>query len=501
MRLYLVRPARAERRAEWSGPGGARPLTEEGRAQAKALSDWLSRFQIDVLACGPSLNSRQTLEPLAEALGQSIMIDDRLDRDATATEMLARVQQLGQQNAIVCIPRGQIQTMLGAIIQPGAGDFEAPCERGGAWLIEGTPPRATYFAPHRASRKRGTPMTTLEARALPGPGSQTGNQRIAVLDLGSTSFHLMVGEWTPDGELRRVGRERIMLRMGSELARSESISAGLLDRSVEAVRELGAFAEERKADLLVTVATAALRRAKNGPEVLRELEAALGGPIHLLSGLEEARVVYRAIRARLDLGKRTHVGLDLGGGSLEVIVGKGSEILYEATLPLGVARMHGELEPHEIHTKEDLRRLRHRVREILSPHLDAIQAHAPVACVAVGGTARGIGRLILRETSRELEDLRGLRLERKDIAKVSRDLSELTIEERVAKPGVSSRRADLLPFGAEILTSVLSLLGLSTLTICDWGLREGILLDLHDARANARGPGHARPHPAPDSKG
>ncbi len=67
----------------------------------------------------------------------------------------------------------------------------------------------------------------------------------------------------------------------------------------------------------------------------------------------------------------------------QVIVGKGREILYEATLPLGVARMHGELEPHEIHTKEDLRRLRHRIREILSPHLEAIQAHAPVACVAV----------------------------------------------------------------------------------------------------------------------
>mgnify|MGYP001226634659 CR=1 FL=1 len=94
---------------------------------------------------------------------------------------------------------------------------------------------------------------------------------------------------------------------------------------------------------------------------------------------------------------------------------------------------------------------------------------------------RASGRLILRENEAESEDLRGLRLDRQDIARIGDEMAYETLEDRLERPGVSSRRADLLPFGAEILATPLSLLGLPSLTVCDWGLREGVLLDLRDS--------------------
>lgn len=489
LHLYLVRPARAERRSDWAGPSGSRPLTEEGHAQARDLADWLGRFSIEALACGPSLHCRQTLEPLAEVLGKPILVDDRLDRGADVHEMVERVRELGETNAVVCLNRVLLEETLRTIVGAGKVDVETRCERGAAWMLDGDPPHAIYFAPHRASRDRGAPLKTLQVRQLPvRRGKSARKPRVAVLDMGSTSFHMLVAEWTPEGEPRRIARERVMLRMGSELARDSAVSPALLERSVEAVRNLCAFAVDQKAEQLVAIATEAFRQASNGPEILQELEEAIRGPIHLLSGEEEARVVYRAIGTRLDLGDRAHVGLDLGGGSLEIVVGKGREILFEKSLPLGVARMHGAIGPSEPHAKEDLRKLRQRVRKELTPIVEEIQGLEPASCVAVGGTVRALGRLILRSKGQRSKgpdnsELRGLRLDAVDLSRIGKELAGMTIEERLERPGVSSRRADLLPFGAEILVSVLSLLEMSSLTVCDWGLREGVLLDLIDSQS------------------
>ena len=113
---------------------------------------------------------------------------------------------------------------------------------------------------------------------------------------------------------------------GAELARNPEIGERLIERSIEAVRDLCDFAERQKASQLVSIATAALRDADNGASVIKKLEKAIGGPIRVLSGEEEARIVYQAIRSRIALRDQTHLGVDLGGGSLELIVGRGEEI-------------------------------------------------------------------------------------------------------------------------------------------------------------------------------
>ena len=485
------------------------------------MADWFGQFSFDALACGPSLHHRETLLPLAEATGKTILVDDRFDPEAPRNELVERALELGEAGAIVCLSRPILQEVLSALVGHASFDIDSPCERGAAWMIEGEPRRATYFAPRGVTRDLGEPIAPLEALTLSSAGSKksskkkvpknTERSRVAILDMGSTSFHLLVAEWTPDGELRRIGRDRVMLRMGSELARSSHISPDLLDRSIEAVQNLCAFAKEHKAEKLVAVGTAALRDASNGPKVVRALEAAIGGPVHLLSGEDEARIVHRAIRSRIELGRDVHLGLDLGGGSLEIIIGRGSEVLLAKSLPIGVTRLHGTISPAEPHTESDLRALRHAVREELTPLIEEIKALAPVDCIAVGGTARALCRVLLRERIRAQRDqpeqrqlpeeqdgdskpatgtrkrssadqeIRGRRLERTELAGLGRELAAQTLEERLERPGVSSRRADLLPFGAEILASVLSLLEMRTLTICDWGLREGVLLNLLDS--------------------
>lgn len=483
MKLVLVRTARAVKRSDWTGPGGGRPLSDAGDKQAKGLVDLLGGTHVRAVACGPSLRSRQTLTPLANALGLPLQIDDRLDRDAPPAELMARVSALGEEGAVVCLHRGGLLAALEKTMGAGQADLESRCERGGAWIVEGDPAQATYFSPGRSGFPADDAIEPLASVPLTGrKGRRPGAPRIAVLDLGSTSFHLLVAEWTADGTMQRIDRERVMLRMGAELARSGHIRKALLERSIEAVHELCDAAREWKAEQLVAVGTSALRDAKNGSTVVAALEEAIGGPIHLLSGEEEARIIFRAIRSRIDLGGRTHIGLDLGGGSLEVVVGNDHEILYEKTLPLGVARLHGLIDPADPHREKDLRKLRHILREALTPVAEEIRRFDAVGCVAVGGTARSVARVIARgKNNVGGSSLRGLRISRRELDTLSRDLGACTMEERLRRPGVSPRRADLLPFGSEILNTALTLFGARGLTLCDWGLREGILLELRPA--------------------
>ena len=134
--------------------------------------------------------------------------------------------------------------------------------------------------------------------------------RVAVLDLGSTSFHLLVTDASPTGKIERVARRRSMLRLGATIAEEGAIPKPIASRAVEAARALRRVAEEHGVDRLLPVATAALRDASNGAPLTDSIAKALGTPVRLLSGLEEARLIFAAFRPRIPLRDSVALGMD-----------------------------------------------------------------------------------------------------------------------------------------------------------------------------------------------
>jgi exopolyphosphatase/guanosine-5'-triphosphate,3'-diphosphate pyrophosphatase len=145
--------------------------------------------------------------------------------------------------------------------------------------------------------------------------------RVAVLDLGSTSFHLLVADASPTGRIERVVRQRVMLRLGATIAAEGEIPKAIAARAVESARELQGLAEAHGAERLIPVATAALRDARNGAALASSIARELGTKVRVLSGLEEARLIFGAFRRRVPLGDAAALGMDLGGGSLELAIG------------------------------------------------------------------------------------------------------------------------------------------------------------------------------------
>lgn len=476
MKIYLVRHGRAISREEWAGEDLLRPLSERGVLEAQALADHLAADPPTRVICAPTLRCQQTVEDVAEAAGVSVEVDERLAADEETARTLELLPTADAGPVLFCTHSAVILSLLRVLELAEPERTEpVPCKKGSVWALEGagyTPSRATYFEPVRR-RKRGGPV-----RLAPGEELERRHSvRIAVLDMGSTSFTLLIADASADGSLRAVVGEKVMLRLGAVMAQDGTIPASVCERAISVADQLHAVAEREKAELFLPVATAAMRDASNGPVLSAAIGDAIGTPVRLLSGEEEARLIFRAFRSRLELGDTPALGLDLGGGSLELALGTGRRIQREITLPLGAVRLQGELMQSDPVARRDAKAVRRRVREALEGHQRAFGAPDGEA-IATGGTVRALARLLRERAGGEGGDVPpAQRVSRGEIQTLCDDLVGSTHRERLAMRGVRRQRADLLPTGAVILDALAEELGIEHFTVCDWGLRQGVVLE------------------------
>jgi len=316
--------------------------------------------------------------------------------------------------------------------------------------------------------------------------------RVAVFDLGSSSFHLMVVDASREGLLIPVLRRRSFLHLGTEVARTGSVPADRAASAVRTVRRLTMACEDAGVDVVVALATAALRDADNGSRLINRLEGILGSPITLLTGEEEARLCFLGQRAGVWVGHDPVLGLDLGGGSLEAGIGTIDEVTDVASVALGTARLRGELGTGELLTRTDQVVIAEVTRARAEP-IRAMLDRTPKAgsrVIASGGTVRALARLAMglhrpQNTSGSVSTLQVNQVEipSGQLLELADRLSTLDLDARLALPGIQTRRAPLLPIGALVLSTLVESLGLQRLVVSEWGLREGAVISALAIRA------------------
>jgi exopolyphosphatase/guanosine-5'-triphosphate,3'-diphosphate pyrophosphatase len=321
--------------------------------------------------------------------------------------------------------------------------------------------------------------------------------------LGSTSFRLVVADWDPGiGLVPRVQRRK-HLNLGMVVGREGRIPEPHASAAVKAVTKLRRRAELSGTDRIVAVATSALRDAGNGEKVARRLAAAAGVPVHILSGDEEAALTFRALQAGLPLppGFRGRLeghpggpvlGVDLGGGSLELAVGTGSRLDWTSSLELGASRLVGRFVRHDPVTRNERARIEAHIETVL----DTLPGDSPwpAACVAAGGTVKSLARLMIASGA-AAGPLHGLQLATVDIEALGELLLVEGRRRRCRIPGMDRHRVDVLGAGTLVLARLLRRLDLAEVTVSEWGLREGVILE---AAEQAQGVPAEAPLKAPD---
>jgi exopolyphosphatase / guanosine-5'-triphosphate,3'-diphosphate pyrophosphatase len=313
-----------------------------------------------------------------------------------------------------------------------------------------------------------------------GRRDTVAGMRYGVLDLGSTSFQLLVTEASIDGSLTHVLRDRVILNLGMALAEAQGrIPPDAAERSLAVVRRFRDIAERAGTTEIFPIATSALRDAINRPELGRALEEAAGAPIRFLDGVEEGRTTFTGVRAGVApvLEDGSTLAFDLGGGSLEVVVGDRHGVRWAESFPLGAGRLTAELAVDDPMPRPQAKRVRALVNELLEPSTDRVAELAPVRCVAAGGTAGAMARLIAAERWNPLpSSLNQFAFSIERLEELSKLLCAASLPERLQMPGIDSRRADVLPVGSIVLLTAAKLLGAAEIMHSEWGLREGVVL-------------------------
>jgi exopolyphosphatase / guanosine-5'-triphosphate,3'-diphosphate pyrophosphatase len=296
------------------------------------------------------------------------------------------------------------------------------------------------------------------------------SERLAVLDLGSNAVRLILATVTPGVDFRVLRQERVQTRLAGH--RRGLLPRAAVEQTLKAVSRFLAEVRQGSSPRVLAVATAAIRDAPNANRLLAALRRDEGVKVTVLSGLEEARLGAAAVLWRRPLDRGAIV--DLGGGSLQVTRVRAGRIVRVASVPLGAVRTTLRFLRHDPPRAREIQTLRRETRDRLLGVLP--RAHPGDALIGLGGSLRALGRIFLKSIDRNGASPHWLRLRREEIAGLRARLEPLTVRQRRRVRGLKAERADVIVAGAVVIEELMTLGGYEILTVCDEGVRHGLLL-------------------------
>jgi exopolyphosphatase/guanosine-5'-triphosphate,3'-diphosphate pyrophosphatase len=300
--------------------------------------------------------------------------------------------------------------------------------------------------------------------------------RLGVVDVGSNTVHLLVVDAHLGGRPIPAISHKVELRLAENLDKhgglSEAGAAKLSDFVEEAIR----IAEDKGVEDLVAFATSAVRDATNGDEVLARIKAETGVDIQILSGHDEARLTFLAVRRWFGWSSGRLLVLDIGGGSLEIASGIDEEPDVAVSLPLGAGRLTRDWLTTDPPSEDEVRKLRKHVRAEIARRMGELVRYGQAdRAVATSKTFKQLARIAGATPSSEGIYVQRM-LNRADLAEWTERLVTMSASERAALPGVSPGRAPQLAAGAVVAHAAMDLFELPVLHVCPWALREGVIL-------------------------
>ena len=302
--------------------------------------------------------------------------------------------------------------------------------------------------------------------------------RIAAIDIGTNSVHMIVVRVRPDLSFEVTDREKAMVRLGAGGLDGRALTPDAMIAALQALSKFKRIADSHQVDEIVAVATSATREARNGGEFLARLERDTGIRPRVISGAEEARLIHQAAVYGVDVGSGRAVVIDIGGGSVEITLGTASSLQLARSFKIGAIRLTERFVRSDPLSERDERKIVKHVLGEIDRYCEQILAAGFDRVIGTSGTILSIGAVAATATrGAPPAELRNLHVAVKQIRRVRKQVTQLDLEQRLAIPGLDPRRADLVVVGAVLLDTIVRRLGAEELTLCDLALREGLVLD------------------------
>ena len=302
--------------------------------------------------------------------------------------------------------------------------------------------------------------------------------RIAAIDIGTNSLHMIVVRVRADLSFEVIDREKEMVRLGAGGLDGRALTPEATQAALQVLSKFRRLADSHNVDEIIAVATSATREAQNGAKFLKLITERTGIRPQVISGTEEARLIHQAAAYGVGSAGDTVVVIDIGGGSVEITRGTGPNMEVGRSFKLGVIRLTERFVKSDPLAPRDERRLTRFLDAELGKYLDQIRRAGFDRVVGTSGTILSLGAVALAERHQSAgASLRNRRIPAKQLRRTRKALVDRDLQERLRVPGLEPRRADIAVAGGILLDLILNRLGAEDITLCDLSLREGLVLD------------------------
>ncbi|MFI6628973.1 Ppx/GppA family phosphatase [Nonomuraea fuscirosea] len=300
--------------------------------------------------------------------------------------------------------------------------------------------------------------------------------RLGVLDIGSNTVHLLVVDAHRGARPMPAYSHKVDLRLTEHLDEEHRLGERGVERLGRFVEEAVHLAEDKGVEELLAFATSAVREAANGEQVLARIDERCGVHIEVLSGRDEARLTFLAVRRWFGWSSGRLLVFDIGGGSLEIAAGVDEEPDAAVSLPLGAGRLTRDWFTGDPPPADEVRKLRKHVRAEIARNVGDIARYGvPDRAVATSKTFKQLARIAGAAPSSDGSYV-SRSLSRQDMADWAGKLTTMGSAERARLSGVSEGRAAQLAAGALVADAAMDLFEVDRLEVCPWALREGVIL-------------------------
>jgi exopolyphosphatase / guanosine-5'-triphosphate,3'-diphosphate pyrophosphatase len=295
--------------------------------------------------------------------------------------------------------------------------------------------------------------------------------KVASIDIGTNTILLLIAN-VGEGKLEPLLEKETVVRLGEGLQKNGVLSSAAMDRGYLALGEYLQLCESRGVQKIFAAGTSALREAKNSDEFRAGVKGRLGLSIEVISGEEEARLSYLAV-AR-DLGKTAQpiLVIDVGGGSTELVLGKGDRVAQWVSLPIGLVRFTEQFLVSDPVREEEWEGMRDRIRQVL---LKVPEPGEPFLMVSVGGTGTTLASVEQGLPRFAVEKIHHFVMTREAFQNQLLLYRSKSVDQRKRIPGLPPNRADVILAGGTILDQAMDRLSASSVLISCHGVRYGLL--------------------------
>jgi len=302
--------------------------------------------------------------------------------------------------------------------------------------------------------------------------------RLAAIDVGSNSVHMIVADASRDGHLEVVDRVKEMVRLGRRSFTTGRLTDESMDLAIGALKNFGRLARVRRVDRMRAVATSAVREAHNRVAFIRRIRRETGIKVEVISGAEEARLIFQAAQHAFGLDGGPHLLVDVGGGSVELVLVQDGQPLWMHSAKLGVARLSERFLTEDPPSNAQLRKLEDHLEDKIGDLLRKARKAGVVGAIGTSGTINTLVAMARASRGEELGRLHGASATAAEISSLATDLVTANAALRAELPGMDAKRVDLMPAAGALVDFILKRSGAPKLVACSWALREGLILSL-----------------------